>query len=417
MTTRGPYLDFMRKRFDQRNDRELDPVPWHLDSKETAYQYVEERGFRAPRRVQTVSARDALVAGLELGDRFVVKQPNRHSTKGVYVLETLGSDQFLDLFTLTERNARSIVAVGKEPDYWLAEECLDSGIAGRPVPLDYKIYTFRGHVTHVVQIDRNAYPPRIAVFDGTFMPLVPGKDYVTDVARWRLEHHVLPRHAGALLEMARELSASVDTRFVRVDTYDTPSGPVFGEFTFASGPDDVGMLTYSDRIVDLLDRAMGGEVVSDLSGFGAPTMRGTVLEGPSAVLERLASGAIEGDTRYAAATLPHVVSSDSRSSVTLALATIGFYNGDMSQAFRIQNILRDKRFSGLRLAEFVAAALEFHDQRAATGNMWHASRAAEVRLAEGDEAALATLESLAAEGFAHAAAVVEATARSRRVLP
>lgn len=216
---------------------------------QAAYEWVEGRGFSTPRRVRTRSAGEALEAGKQFDGRFVVKQPNRHSAMGIYVLEELQTGRYFELFTLTEMGADDVRPNGPAPDYWLTEELLASTIAGRPVPLDYKIFCFRGLITHVIQIDRNVSPPRVAVFDGAFIPLVPGKDYTTNTERWDLCQPVLPIHAGRMLHMASRLSERLQTAFVRVDCFDTPDGPVFGEFTFASGPDDVGMIRYSDRIL------------------------------------------------------------------------------------------------------------------------------------------------------------------------
>ena len=267
MTPTNLYLTLMRKRFNMLNDPEVDPVPWELDDKDTAYAYVERAGYRVPRYVRTSSPAEALEAGIAMGDRFVIKQPNRHSTMGIYILEKLSNGKFLELFSLKELEAKDVVAVGPEPDYWLTEECIESQVAGRPLPFDYKVYAFRGKISHVVQIDRNVYPPRIAVFDGAFIPMKPEVDYWTDPDRWLHENHVMPVHAGAILEMASTLSKGLDTRFVRVDCFDGPDGPVFGEFTFASGPDDVGMLIYKSEIFEALDAAIDGADIPAFSGF------------------------------------------------------------------------------------------------------------------------------------------------------
>lgn len=416
MISRGMYLALMRKRFDMRNDLNSDPVPWHLDDKNTAYDYVKNAGYRVPMHVHTSDPASALEAGKSMGKRFVVKQPNSHSTKGVYILEKLSNGKFLDLFSLKEIDADDIVAIGPEPDYWLTEECIESPVAGRPLPFDYKVYAFRGRISHVVQIDRNVYPPRIAVFDSAFIPLRPKLDYWTDPERWLYEHHVMPVHAGAILEMASALSSSLDTRFVRVDCFDGPDGPVFGEFTFASGPDDVGMLTYSDRILSYLDEAMSGNVIPAFSGFDIDIVKfyasltaERTFSGDREVLARIAGGGVQGDLRYVPSISRYLGDPDTKAVFTLALNTIGYLNGDRSRAFSIQSALRkaSKHVTGTsRLDEFTVAALEFHNERGKTGNPWHLSRAAEVRLAKGDTSALETLRILAEAGYGHAASVL-----------
>ncbi|MHA7219707.1 ATP-grasp fold amidoligase family protein [Arthrobacter sp. MDT1-48-3] len=414
MVSSNTFLSLMRARFDRKNDELIDPVPWVLDDKDTAYSYVQKAGYAVPRYEKVSSAMEALAVGERFGGRFVVKQPNRHSTMGIYILESLGDGRFLDLFSMSELTSAQVKSVPPEPDYWLAEECLPSTVAGRPLPFDYKVYAFKGAVSHVVQIDRNVYPPRIAVFDGAFIPLQPGKDYSTDPSRWKHENHVLPKHAGAILEMASTLSAGLDTRFVRVDCYDGPDGPVFGEFTFASGPDDIGMLRYSPAIHAALDKAMQTGRVPALSGFDIDmkAFRDALTKDPTfvsdnLVLSRLSAGAVQGDTRYATKLLTHL-KGPNRNAFTLAINLVGWLNGDQSRAFGIQQVLRGRNkilVGDSRLKEFEEAALQFHDARA-KGNAWHTARAAEVRLASGDRSALNVIRSLADDGYQHAAKVL-----------
>lgn len=409
------FLGLMRQRFNQRNDPRLDPVPWELDDRETAYRFVEQAGYLVPKYVRASSVAEALAAGERFGNRFVVKQPNRHSTSGIYVLEKIGEGSYLDLLRMKVFATADIKAVGDAPEYWLAEECIASVPAGKPIPLDYKVYSFRGQVSHITQIDRNVSPPRVALFDGAFIPLELGKDYSIDENRWLPERHVLPRFAGAILEMASTLSRSLDTRFVKVECYDGPDGPVFGEFTFASGDDDTGMLRYSDRIFRALDAAMLTGRVAALSGFDIDlekfredlSLNATIVA-DNHFLARLSSGATQGDYRYAQV-LPTLLSQELTKAVfSLASYVIGHLCGDGSQAFNIQAAVRrgGRHLSGIqRLAEFEEAAKAFHDQRSA-GNPWHTSRAAEVRLASEDESALETLRAEADGGYEHAQRVV-----------
>ena len=409
------FLGLMRQRFANKRNP-IDPVPWELDDKETAYEHVKAAGYAVPRYAKTRSAAEALEVGESFGDRFVVKQPNRHSTKGIYVLEKIGDGRYLELLSLRILTVDDLKTDGAEPEYWLAEECIDSGIEGKPLPLDYKIYAFRGKVTHVNQIDRNVSPPRMAMFDGAFIPLELGEDFTIDENRWLPEHHVIPKHAGAMLEMAASLSAGLNTRFVKVDCYDGPDGPVFGEFTFASGGDDTGMIRYSKPILAKLDAAMGGAEIGALSGFDIdmPTFRESLNRNPTitvhpAQYSRMSAGAMMGDKRYAPLVSANLAPGVSRPVFTLAANLVGYLNGDENRAFGIQQMIRDgsQAICGqARLGEFKVRALHFHDSKA-EGNPWHTARAAEVRLAAGDKSALAVLRALGSEGFAHAARVVE----------
>jgi hypothetical protein len=409
------YLRIMRERFDQKNDPLADPVPWELDDKHTAYSYAASRDWRVPRYVRSATLEEAIAAGSQFGDRFIIKQPNRHSTMGVYLLKRIADDRYLELLSLTEKSAADLAPVGRAPDYWLTEEFVPSAVAGRPIPLDYKIYAFRGHITHVVQIDRNVYPPRVAVFDGAFIPLQPGVDYTTNPDRWLLEHHVFPIYAGTMLTMASRLSSELDTRFVRVDCFDTAEGPVLGEFTFASGPDDVGMLRYSERIGAALDEAIRGGTPPPLSGFDVDAAmiaevanKAPTLRGPVDVLAQLAGGAIQGDIRYAPAVQRYLTGDSTRAVFHLAINMIGHLNGDGRRAFGIQAGIRQRgRYitGDSRVAEFEELALDHHRRQPASS--WNDARIAEILAQRGDADGTRALENLVASGYAPAVAILE----------
>lgn len=404
----------MRQRFSKRDPR-IDPVPWELDDKYTAYGFVDGLGYKTPSYIRTDSVAAALEAGTQLGERFVVKQPNRHSTKGVYVLQRLEEGRYLELLSLRELTSAEIRADGPEPDYWLTEECLPSLVAGRPLPFDYKIYAFRGRISHITQIDRNVSPPRLAVFDGAFIPLELGIHYTIDPERWLPEHHVLPKYAGAMLEMAATLSRNLETRFVKVDCYDGTDGPVFGEFTFASGGDDVGMIRYSDTVLAALDKAMDGGEIPAVSGFDVdmPSFLDSLTREPTitadeTVLRFLSAGAVQGDRRYAPALMQQLGRGATRPMFALAANVIGVLNGDQGRAFSVQAAVRQGNpylVGTSRLGEFEELALKFHDERS-DRNPWHTSRAAEVRVAAGDLTQVAVLRELAAGGYEHARRVI-----------
>lgn len=404
----------MRKRF-RSHDPAADPIPWELDDKYAAYEYVAAAGYAVPRYAKAAGPAEALEIGMTFGGRFVVKQPNRHSSKGIFVLESIGGGRYLDLLRMNVVTAADIVTDGPAPEYWLAEECIDSGIEGKPVPFDYKVYAFRGQVTHVNQIDRNSSPARAAFFDGAFIPLEVGRDITLDESRWLPGHHVIPRHAGAMIEMASTLSKQLDTRFVKVDCYDGPDGPVFGEFTFASGGDDGAMMQYNPEILAKLDQATAGEEAGALSGFDldmerfrSSLKRRPTVTADAAVYSRLACSAAQGDHRYAHFLTSNMEDGIVRPVFNLAANLIGYLNGDGSRAFSIQRLIHDQSplLRGLaRYDEFKAKARDFHGSRA-EGNPWHTIRAAEIGLVDDDPAALDALRELADAGHEHARAVL-----------
>jgi hypothetical protein len=268
------FLLLIRQRLRKKNEATGDIVPWHLDDKATAYAFASEIGIRTPRRSTHPDPESALAKARASGEvRCIIKESHRHSVGGVYAIEVQRDGSMIDFMSLTEisidtmkRNARP------HPEkYWLLEEWVEGNVAGRPIPFDYKFYCFGGQVALVLQMDRNASPPRFAIFDGTWMPLEPTRHYDFDPKRWLPGFHVIPRHASRLMTAARTLSKATGASFVSVDMYDGKDGPVFGEFTFAPGSPDVGMIVFSPNILKALDDAVHGKRVPPLSGFDIDT--------------------------------------------------------------------------------------------------------------------------------------------------
>lgn len=91
-----------------------------------------------------------------------------------------------------------------------------------PLPVDYKIYVFGGHATHVqVHLGRGARH-RWLLHDRTFTPLVPGAERTS-----------APGSLTAMLDAAETLAKGQD--FLRVDFYEVEGRPLFGEFCLYPG--------------------------------------------------------------------------------------------------------------------------------------------------------------------------------------
>lgn len=408
------FLKMLRARFEGVEAELGDYVPWALDDKVTAYKFVEESGYRPARYARCGSISEAISIGEKFGQRFLVKQPNRHSSKGIYLLEAIDSHHFINLLDLKKISVDEIRTDGPEPDYWLAEECIDGEIEGKKIPFDYKIYCFWGRPTVIIQIDRNLSPPRVALFDGSFLPLKQAEHYEIDAKRWRNGFHVIPSHAPALLSMATELATNTDSPFVSVDCYCTADGPRFGEFTFAPGAPDVGMIKFSSTVIASLDRAIGGEKIAPLSGLDIDIdlLHKCITSEKSAFPEisknyfnYIAGCGSGGDIRYAKLLTSPVAHSPLQHHFQLAARMVGLLNGDSEQAFFIWNSIYSRRgfvVGESHISEYEESALSFHKARA-LGNPWHSTKAAEIQLARNEEGALAELERLAATGYKHAA--------------
>ncbi|CAA9518304.1 MAG: hypothetical protein AVDCRST_MAG09-1878 [uncultured Sphingomonas sp.] len=93
---------------------------------------------------------------------------------------------------------------------------------------DYKLLVFNGRV-HFVQVDSRRFTDHRRTFFSPLWELQPFR------LRFERETDELPRppHLRLMIELAERLGAGFD--FVRVDFYDLPDGPLFGEMTFTPG--------------------------------------------------------------------------------------------------------------------------------------------------------------------------------------
>ncbi|WP_218221690.1 ATP-grasp fold amidoligase family protein [Nesterenkonia sp. Act20] len=216
-----------------------------------------------------------------LGDRVALKFAHGWSAKGVMLLERVGEDRYFDNMALREwtleeiREKQQAVAAKftrKDPA-WIVEEFLHGAQPGT-VPFDYKFYVFQGQIAMVAQIDRNTSPPRMVKLDGDLKPFSVGRDYFLRLKDIQPGAPVVPRSAVMLSRWAIELSKMTDAPFVRVDLYDTVDGPYFGEFTFSSGAEVRGTVTYSDDMLARFDhlflearKRLNGEEAEPLTGW------------------------------------------------------------------------------------------------------------------------------------------------------
>lgn len=195
-----------------------------------------------------------------LGERMALKFAHGWSAKGIMLLERTGEDRYFDHMALREwtlealrAQQRAIAArFRRKQPVWIVEELLNGAQPGA-VPFDYKFYMFRGQIAMVAQIDRNSSPPRMVKLDGDLKPLIQGRDYRFRPKDLQPGVPVVPRSGVMLSRWAIELAQMTDAPFVRVDLYDTDRGPYFGEFTFSSGAEFKGTVSYSDELLDRFD--------------------------------------------------------------------------------------------------------------------------------------------------------------------
>ncbi|WP_157773352.1 ATP-grasp fold amidoligase family protein [Brachybacterium vulturis] len=232
----------------------MDLLPPIKDDKLVGKRFVEELGFRSARILrQFERIEDIDIEGIS--EPFVLKPTFSSSNHGVFLLRgTEKSGVFWDDQHQCERSIAEILQVltqrsessQYEDKRWIAEERI-RGTNDDLVPHDVKFFAFHGQIG-LVQLTEHRRPRnRVAFFDGEFrrLPFTPEESGIrVNPAILELHELPLPVHASELIEMAKEISSAMPTPFVRIDLYDTPDGPVFGEFTFTPGT-----FYYEDREV------------------------------------------------------------------------------------------------------------------------------------------------------------------------
>lgn len=211
--------------------------------------------MRVPKRLAVLENLDSL-NGEGLPGIFVLKLANGWSSRGVMIPERTGPEEFFDHMNLQALNLESIVQIQmekaepftrKEP-HWIVEELAIHTLGVGAIPFDYKFYCFQGEVGLVVQIDRNSGPVKVVLFGGDFRPLKLGTDYLLgDAAKPGVP--VVPVNAPEMLWWAQRLSLEADSPFVSIDMFDSPTGPVFGEFTYSPGGTHRWMFVFSHKLL------------------------------------------------------------------------------------------------------------------------------------------------------------------------
>ena len=304
LSARSPFLRFVAREFSHgrgTEDRRL------LSSKKTAHAEVRKLGLRCPERHLVIHDLDA-VKPADLPDRCVLKLSGGWSARGVMPVERLGAGLWFDHLALrsrrwkqiAERQRKVAASFGMTEPAWFVEEMVESTVAGKPIPLDYKFYCFRDRIGLVVQIDRNVTPARICLLREDFTPFVEGRDYALGSANAQPGQAAVPLNAPSLVYWAKLLSLRTDAPFVSVDLYDSPQGPVFGEFTFSPGGTHCAMWRYSEEMLARLDALFAAGSDATVGAFRAEADDPAALPRPRPeVYARLAAAVLGSSSRAA----------------------------------------------------------------------------------------------------------------------
>lgn len=254
------FLSFVAAEFRRRGTK----LRRRLSNKTKVHRLLEKKTIGGvhiglPQQHAVLTSVDQMTSEV-LGDRVALKFAQGWSARGVMLLERTGDDRYFDNLSLREFSLEEIrerqqaiaASFGNKQPSWIVEELL-SGPQPGPVPFDYKFYMFQGQIGLVLQIDRNASPPRIAFLGEDLKPLTEDRDYRLTTENSQPGVPLVPRSAVMLSRWAIELSRMTDAPFVRVDLYDTDHGPVFGEFTFSPGAEYKRAVMFSHEVIERFD--------------------------------------------------------------------------------------------------------------------------------------------------------------------
>lgn len=251
-------------------------TPWWVNDKFKLHAYCAKRGLPMPTLYESWSHPDEMDLE-ELPDEFVLKPSVMHSEWGVMVLRRLTTGNYYDSLNdielstdaIRKRQLRAFEVNKYKSSYrLLAEEKIVSARPDFAIPLDYKLYVFLDEVPLIQQINRNVNPREIFFFSHNFAPLQLDGNIESDWASYRKGTPQLPHQGSAMIAIAREMTSSLKTPFMRVDMFESIHGPVIGELTPAPGGAYYGQ-TY--RFTEAFDRELGAHWLGAQSRLAADT--------------------------------------------------------------------------------------------------------------------------------------------------
>lgn len=232
----GPsfYRNLLRRRRVHYAARGSSKSPlWAWETKSGAKKLAAQADVLVPRTIYHIERPEEL-ANLDLPERFVVKPDWGVASRGVMVLERV-HDGFHELLTdrhisseeFGEAVANRLQGQRESATGLIVEESLS---VRRRLPFDWKVYTFYGHVTLTLQIERGTSRPRLKFYD---------QDW-SDIGRIRFGQDIypqlpLPRHPDRLRLAAEQVSLTLPTAFLRVDLYETEDNVLLGEVACRPG--------------------------------------------------------------------------------------------------------------------------------------------------------------------------------------
>lgn len=217
---------------------------WAFNEKRAGYRLASSLGVAVPELYLESTSMDELDWSV-LPDRFAIKPHNGAANRGVFLLVRTPQNGFLDLMDNRHKSVeqvagryRELAASGGVSAQFAIEQLLApreelAEVIG--IPDDLKIYCFYDEPAVIMQRRmRGVADPRqwkFKIWTSAWEDVGPVK--FADRYDQTLQR---PGGGDEVLDAARVIGRHLSVPFVRLDLFDTPEGPVFGEVSPHPGP-------------------------------------------------------------------------------------------------------------------------------------------------------------------------------------
>lgn len=226
----GTGLSFHRYMVEDSEMRKmkLKSLSWWLNSKTTAYRFIDALAVRRPH----ADLKPCKLDDVKWGYPSVLKAISGTGGRGIYLL--LAENEIVHVYDEKKfsskdeviHHARGLLSPRSKrrlPDKWITEELILEDHASRLPARDVKFFCFYGEVLFVLEVVRRGRDSHYSFTLPDGSPIRP-----------KINDYIYFEGAGASpegLHLASQISQSIPHPFMRIDMLQGEDGLVFGEFT------------------------------------------------------------------------------------------------------------------------------------------------------------------------------------------
>lgn len=200
-----------------------------LENKWNAKEFAKKFGCRVATLYWHGGKSDFLQFDLnQLPENYIIKPIMDHSSRNVFIMKK-GTNLLNNVSYSNEELKGALLALyDTQPDLeFIIEEFISDDNGEFVVPRDYRFYMFNGNLAFIRLDERRSKEYDRVSFYTKDWKLIDKKILKMASTTQAVQ---APRHLNQMIEDATKLSNAYKS-FVRIDFYDSPYGPVFGEFT------------------------------------------------------------------------------------------------------------------------------------------------------------------------------------------